>query len=218
MPKVILHSVLPCLLMGLGFLSNASAGPVTFINDYQGFLAAAGDVRVIDFETLPDGTPTLGSESYNITPEFNYTDQGITFSSSIGNLLIGGNSVSGFELIADAYDLQHPVAVIADLDPAASAVGVFFVGGLELSVYNQQEQLIKSASLTFGSDPFPWFIGIVSDEPIFRAVADQNADRAILLDFVYTPIPEPASIALLIFGSIAVVRKRLSVECTRGSS
>ena len=47
------------------------AGPVTTFTDLDSFLEAAGDVREIDFETLPDGTPSTSGTL--ITPDFNYT-------------------------------------------------------------------------------------------------------------------------------------------------
>jgi len=116
---------------------------VTFLNDYEGFLAGAGDVRTIDFETLPDGSPSPGN-GY-ITPDFNYTSQGVAFSAPVGNLFIGGNPVGGFTLIADAYGEQQRTWIIADLDPPASAVGVFFAGGMYLDAYGANNELIATA-------------------------------------------------------------------------
>jgi hypothetical protein len=193
--------------MGGASIKDVDAGVVTFLNDYEGFLAAAGDVRTIDFETLPDGSPS--HVGVPITPDFNYSSQGVTFSSPTGDPFIGGNPVSGFELIADGYPLFERTWIVADLAPAASAVGVFFVGGLELSAYAQNGEIIGSAGFDFGGDPYPWFVGIVSDEPILRVVADQRGDSSIILDFAFTPVPDAATGVLILLGSAAlVVRKR----------
>jgi len=43
------------------------AGVITFINDYEGFVQAAGNVQTIDFEVLPDGSPPTGG--VEITPK-----------------------------------------------------------------------------------------------------------------------------------------------------
>ena len=47
----------------------AFGSPLTFIDDYEGFVEAApGEVRSIDFETLPDGSPSWVPAQ--ITPRF----------------------------------------------------------------------------------------------------------------------------------------------------
>lgn len=198
-----------CLFAFLaGLPCAASVGPVTFINDYQGFLEAAGDVRVIDFDTLPDGSPTTETTLYRITPEFNYTDQGVTFSAAVGELVIGGNSVSGFELIADAYLEQQRTWIIADLEPAANSVGVSFAGGVYLSIYDEQNDLLLRV---FAADTGRGgFVGIVSDDPIYRATADKENIYSIILDFSFAPVPEPSTLILLLMGLIATARLRSS--------
>lgn len=70
----------------------AYADLVPFINDYPGFVQAAGVVSVIDFETRPDGLPWNGNEIIN--DSFNYDAQGVHFSAPLGNLMIGGNEIS----------------------------------------------------------------------------------------------------------------------------
>jgi hypothetical protein len=197
------------LLIGGVTIKPVSGGPVTFLNDYEGFLAAAGDVRVIDFETLPDGSPS--HVGVPITPEFNYTSQGVTFSSPTGDPFIGGNPVSGFDLIADGYPDQR-TWITADLSPAASAVGVFFVGFMELGALDAQGEVIAIAE--YGGDGIqvpPFFVGILSDKPILRAIADSHnlVDfHSLILDFAFTPIPEPTTIVLLTLGAVAAARRR----------
>jgi hypothetical protein len=203
-----LSGLLATFLMGGAFIKGAQAGPVTFLNDYEGFLAAAGNVRVIDFETLPDGSPS--HVGVPITPEFNYTSQGVTFSSPTGDPFIGGNPVSGFDLIADGYPDQG-TWITADLEPVGRAVGAFFVGsGLQLSAYDVDEGLIATVTGDFGSDPFPWFLGIVSDEPILRAILDHKTVVTGILDFAFAPVPEPLTVVFLLIGTVTLARRRPS--------
>src|SRR5690348_941689 len=52
-------------------------------NSFSSTLAAMGaPLRQIDFETLPDGSPSHAGPIY-ITPTFNYTEHGATFSSAL---------------------------------------------------------------------------------------------------------------------------------------
>ena len=65
------------VVIGLGLPGAVRAGFVTY-TDVDEFRAAAGNVQEIDFELLPDGSPSV--DGTLITPDFNYTDQGVTFS------------------------------------------------------------------------------------------------------------------------------------------
>src|SRR5947209_7955913 len=53
----------------------------------------------IDFEHLPDGTPSHGG--VEITPSFNYTAQGVTFSAPYGNPYVAGFGPGDFDLEVD---------------------------------------------------------------------------------------------------------------------
>ena len=75
-----------------------------FVNDFDGWKAAAGGYSSIDFTTLPDGSPTT-TAGPAITPSNNYTSRGVTFSSNASQLIIGGNSSSGFDLFANDFNL-----------------------------------------------------------------------------------------------------------------
>jgi len=180
------------------------AGVVTFLNDYEGFLAAAGDVRTIDFETLPDGSPS--HVGMHITPDFNYTSQGVTFSSPTGAPFISGNPVSGFGLMADAYFEQQRTWIIATLTQGALAVGFFGPGTEFLSVYGGDGTLLDEAVVP--GNVVDWFVGFVSDVPIARAVGDLGGTGAAIQAFAFTPVPEPMTVFLLLIGAFAAVRRR----------
>jgi hypothetical protein len=181
-----------------------TAGTVsTFVNDYPGFLAAAGDVHVIDFETLPDGSPShVGVE---ITPDFNYTSQGVTFSSPTGHPFISGNPVSGFGLLADGYP-DTRTWVTATLAPPASAIGSFGPGFEFLSVYDGAGKLLAEGVVPDeGGD---WFVGFVSEVPIASVVADLGETHAGIQTFTFAPVPDPGTLLLLLAGVVAAVRRQ----------
>jgi hypothetical protein len=186
-------------------IKGVQGGPVTFLNDYEGFLAAAGDVRVIDFETLPDGSPS--HVGVHITPEFNYASQGVTFSAPAGDLYISGNSVSGFGLLADGYPDQR-TWIVATLDPPAFAVGFFGPGAEFLSIYDPNESLLAKAVVP--DNIADWFVGFVSDVPIGSAVADLGGTHAEIQSFQFTPVPEPTTLVFVLLGTVAMVRRRSS--------
>src|SRR5205085_5253129 len=68
----------------------------TFRNDYAGFVAAAGRLSTIAFDTLPDGSPSFPGTQ--ITSTFNYDLQGAHFSSPFSNPEITGNPTDGYQL------------------------------------------------------------------------------------------------------------------------
>jgi hypothetical protein len=202
-----LSGLLATFLMGGAFIKGVQAGPVTFLNDYEGFLAAAGDVRVIDFETLPDGSPS--HVGVPITPEFNYTNQGVTFSAPAGDLYISGNPVSAFGLLADGYPDKR-TWIVSTLDPPALAVGFFGPGAEFLSVYD-----VSGSLLTFAVVPdnlADWFVGFVSDVPIASAVADLRGTHAEIQSFSFTPVPESPTLVFVLLAAVAAVRRRSPLE------
>ena len=75
---------LPGVLIGLVAVLACAAGVArggvqTFVEDFEGFVEAAGPgLLEIDFETLPDGSPS--EASVEITKDFNYDGQGVFFS------------------------------------------------------------------------------------------------------------------------------------------
>jgi len=194
------------ILTVLGLVSggaNTKAGVISFIDDYEGFLAAAGDVQTIGFEILPDGSPTnTGAE---LTPEFNYTDWGVTFSSPVPTLGFQGNTLYGYGLVADSYPTERRNWIIADLVTPATAVGVFYTSTTTLSVFDTNDILLASE---FHTGPGTRFLGFVSDIPIVSATVDNGSTAAYINSFHFTPIPEPATLALLGIGGTVVLARR----------
>ena len=92
----VLIGMVAVLACGVGV---ARGGVQTFVEDFEGFVEAAGPgLLEIDFETLPDGSPSEGGTP--ITKDFNYTEQGVFFWPPVPEMKIVGNEVSGFSLIA----------------------------------------------------------------------------------------------------------------------
>jgi hypothetical protein len=179
----------------------ARADPILFINDYEGFVAAAGDLQTIDFETLPDGSAAMGGEE--ITPEFNYTDQGVTFSSPRPTMYILGNP---FDLAVDSYPSFERNWLVAELVIPAWAVGIFFPSSTTLSAFDENNGLVASASYQGGGSGR--FLGIVSDIPIASAVGDKGSSFQVFESFHFTPIPEPGTLAFLGLAGVVLSCKR----------
>ena len=194
-----------CLVALLGLPVSARAGFVSY-TDEAAFRAAAGAVQEIDFETLPDGSPSV--DDTLITPDFNYTDQGVTFSSPFPTLLVGGVP-RDFMLGSQNADTTARNWITADLVTPAAAVGIFsFSGRTTLSVFGADDALIGSATLVGSGDDL--FVGIVSDLPIATVVQDRGSSGELMQDFLFTPVPEPATLLLLTVGVLGVVRRSTS--------
>lgn len=192
---------IPVLIFNFSVASHA--GIVTY-TDYNAFLAAAGDVHVIDFETLPDGSPSVVFAE--ITPEFNYTDQGVDFFSHEPMLSIGGNNMSGFNLIAAQRESGGPRNwIIAELLEPATAIGVLFPGSTTIEILNVSGSFLGDW-VWGGSGQF--FFGVISDDPIGTVIIDRGIEVEVIESFYFSPIPEPATIILLTVGAVVVVRRR----------
>lgn len=177
-----------------------------FVNDYAGFVQSAGPLSVIEFETRPDGLPWNGTEIINDT--FNYDAHGVHFSAPLGNLIIGGNESSGFDLRVSVPSNQH-TWITADLIIPAYAVGAHFGGHTTLCVFDEGLASIGCVENDTGGAGL--FVGIVSDVPIARAVFDRGGPGESIQDFLLTPIPEPSAALLLIAGAgwLSRARRRL---------
>ena len=184
--------------------STAHAGALVFIDDYEGFLAAAGgSVETIDFWTLPDGSPSYAGAE--ITPEFNYTNQGVTFSSPHPRLYLAGNDVVGYILAADSYPDPDRNWIIADVVEPGRAVGTYFVSSCFLSAFDADGSLIADVAIGSGGTHF---LGIVSDSEIDYAVLDRHTTFAGSDQFVFAPVPEASTAALLALGFILCTSPR----------
>ena len=189
------------VVIGLGLPGAVRAGFVTY-TDVDEFLAAAGNVQEIDFETLPDGSPSFSGAL--ITPEFNYTNQGVEFFSQSPILQIAGNPISGFGLRAGPDQSEGPRNwIIAELLTPATAIGVLFGGETSVAIFDGDGGLIALEEFGFGG--LDQFAGFVSDVPIATVVIDDGIKRQSIQSFLFTPVPDPATLLLLGAGSVLLL-------------
>lgn len=195
------------------FAAPTRAGVVTFLDDFDGFVEAAGPgLLEIDFETLPDGSPSQAG--VEITLDFNYTDQGVTFTPLVPILEIAGNPIGGFGLLAlDPKDILD-TAIISELVMPASAVGMFFPGFTLLSAFDEEGNVI--AVIPSGGAG-PHFVGIVSDVPIALTVNTRHTPIERINSYLFVPIPEPSTLGLLTFGALLALRGRMGRRHARWS-
>lgn len=187
----------------LSFCAAARAGPVVY-TDLATFQAAAGDVQEIDFETLPDGSPSYYEAM--ITPEFNYAEQGVEFSPKEPLLFITGNPIAGFNLTAGPVGSEGPRNwIVAELVAPAYAVGIIYPGDSYLTLYTPDGTFLDE--WVFGGSGSR-FLGIVSDVPIGTAVVDRRDNHATIESFFYTRVPEPTMGVLFAVGSAALLCRR----------
>lgn len=209
-----------CLLMialWLGGVGEALGQVQTFRNDYPGFLNAAGGVQTIDFETLPDGTPSAGHAGTPITATFNYDAQGVHFSSPVENPYIAGNPINGFDLRVSVESPLGHTWIIADLVTPTPAVGIFFPGATVLRAYDAIG--VEIAHIDFGGTGPGQFLGIVSSAvPIARAVVDRGTAVEDIGSFLLHPVPEPGSAALLAAGAAWAGRRAARARKARAVS
>ncbi|HNQ23185.1 MAG TPA: PEP-CTERM sorting domain-containing protein [Phycisphaerae bacterium] len=202
---LVVCALLGTLVLAVGSAAPARAGVLTFVDDYDGFVAGApAEVRVIDFETLPDGSPSYAGAV--ITPDFNYTHLGATFYPRRDpGLYIYGNVVTGFELVADSYPSFERNWIIGNLVSPGSAVGTYFGSNATLSAYDVNGALIASVTHWESGEHF---LGIVSDGPIAYATVDSGGAFALSGAFFFADVPEPRTVLLVVIGGIAAVKRR----------
>jgi hypothetical protein len=178
----------------------------TFINDFDGWSAATGVFSTIDFETLPDGSPSVARTE--ITDSFNYTDQGATFSSPFDDLIIVGNSTSGFSLRTSGDGSPgDPAFIRGDLLTPTFSAGFTFGGNATLEAFDSDDNLLASAF--FASSGVGFFLGITSDVPIAYVTMDENPfGTSHVQDFHFAAVPEPGTAGLLALGAAWVLRRR----------
>ena len=196
----------------VGFVGMAAVVPVqagggvqTFVEDFEGFVKAAGPgLLEIDFETLPDGSPS--EAGVEITKEFNYDGQGVFFSAPVPILEIAGNPVNGYSLDAFSEGQIDPTWIDAFLLTPASAVGVFFSGSTIFSAFDTDGDLIVTDQF-FGAGT-DHFIGFVSDVPIGFTMNNSDPGLEVIQSYVFVPVPEPGTAVLLALASGALCCRR----------
>ncbi|MBI1825267.1 MAG: PEP-CTERM sorting domain-containing protein [Planctomycetes bacterium] len=206
------HSRSILLILLVGFITSAARAGVVVYTDLPSFLQAAGDVHTIDFKTLPDGSPSYAGAM--ITPEFNYTSQGISFASPYGQSLIAIAPPALFLLhTADPAGSSGQAWMVADLIKPVSAFGIEVPGGTMLSAFDAAGALIES---TYHVQSGYAFLGLTSDVPIASVISDRSASFEDWSSVRFTPIPEPSSVISLLMGITVFVglkgRRRLSVS------
>ena len=210
------HALTICVMLSNLVLSEKSLAvdcfgqnlPVcTWAGHSGGFITLGDTVRVIDFETLPDGSPSYGG--VYITSTFNYTGQGVTFSAHLSTPYIAGNATFGYGLLAYTGSPSVHDWLIADLVNPAQGVGIYFRGGNTLRAYDALGGLIASVSYPANPGTTEFFLGIRSDVPIVRAIIDSGGESAemIRFDTIHIPVPEPGSAALLLLAVPLILRR-----------
>lgn len=196
------HIVLPVVVCVSALAAvNARAGIVVFDNIDE-FRAAAGPLVEIDFSVLPDGTPTPSSGQFPLTPDFNYSDWGVTFSSPRADLHVLGHP-DGSSLVAiSKSSLRNWIDVGLSPDVFAVAFKDASVFGPYLSIYDGDDMLLSEVRAMNG------FIGIVSDVPIHLARIDDHSNVAAIGTLLFHPVPEPNTLALLIIGALGFAKRK----------
>lgn len=199
---------------GVAVGASCTFSPIvcTFTNELEFVNWASlfpGGLRLIDFETLPDGSPAFTGAQ--ITPAFNYTPWGVTFSAPVEIPTITGPAGDrGLR----AFDPDSIVRewIQAELVRGTTAVGVDFGGGTTLYAYDATDAEI--ARVSFSASGSPWFLGIVSEVPIRRVRVDRGANFEEIGKFVFNPIPEPATGVLMALGVMAARQRRRVARAT----
>ena len=192
-----IYSIAVCLAL---WHVPAQGDVLTFENDYDGFVQEAGPLSLIDFETLPDGEPSMGGE--DITEDFNYDAQGVHFSAPFPYPYIAGNPIGGFRLRVFA---EEDSWIIADLITPAYAVGAFFPGGTTLCAFDEfGSELACVGYFEPGSGNF---VGIVSTDPIHSATFSQGGISETIGSFLFSPVPEPGTLVLIGSGALLLGRR-----------
>lgn len=184
----------------LTITKSLDAGVVTF-TDINAFRAAAGSLTEIDFTITPDGSPTPLDTPIALTPEFNFTDWGVTFLSPVPELRMMASSSGGGMLFAVSQKSSIRDWIIAEFEPSAFAIGITTSWGI-LSVFDADSALLAEVPSVDG------FAGVVSDTPVAYAIIDRNDNGVSISSLLFQPVPEPATLLLMVAGAWIVARRR----------
>ncbi|MDO8630891.1 MAG: hypothetical protein Q7R41_10395 [Phycisphaerales bacterium] len=192
-----------------GDASRATSGDPTvqFFTDYDLWLQAVSvqNVHTIDFQTLPDGSPTNLLAS--ITPEFNYTAQGVTFSSPRPRLGFRGE----FELEATSYPSFERNWIEAEFADPVYALGFLFIYGT-LDVFGEDGTPLGTRRATVTELQF---FGAIADVAIGSAKIDNGSYNIPIDDFRFVPVPEPMTATMLLLGAMAALGRRVTPRAIR---
>lgn len=178
----------------------------TWAGNDSGFFNLGEDGSVINFQTLPDGTPSFGGAA--ITPAFNYVLQGALFSPAFPNLFISGNSQFGYALTAYTSNPGANNLITAQLTNPERGVGVWVGNQKSLFAYDSEGTLITSVSHFAPGEVF--FLGVKSIIPIARVVVSSGSNSNTIDNFtmIHIPVPEPASAVQLLLAAPVLIRRR----------
>ncbi len=189
---------LACAAPALAVPCDDGPAPVCpIVNNLIYFLNTAGPIRLLDFETWPDGTPTQTGQY--VTPQQNYTPLGVTFYPRVGPLRIGG-AAGGRGLDVFQNDPRIRDWIEGEFVVPTHAVGWTAAGHTTLYAYDSLGGLITQVSVSGGD----FFIGLLSDTPIARVVADRGGSLELIDNFYFNSVPEPLGAWLLGAGWLLV--------------
>jgi hypothetical protein len=207
--KPLLSSIVACVAAG-SYLPAAAqpcleTHPIVCTTASEQFfigLMFGQPLQFINFETLPNGQPSISGTQ--ITPSFNYTHLGVTFSAPVGTPIIGGSGPGDHDLRVLAFSPPAHTWLRADFSHPSLGAGIWFNGATALTAFDANDSVI--ASMSYGFSGGPWFVGIYSEIPIAYVTADRGSNVSVISDFIFNPIPEPAS-ALLLLAALPLRRR-----------
>lgn len=159
-------------------------------------------LQYINFESLPNGQPSVSGTQ--ITPSFNYTPLGVTFTAPLGTPIIGGSGPGNYDLRVSVNSPDARTWLRADFVLPTLGAAIYFNGATTLTAFDASDSVITS--MHYGFSGGPWFIGIYSEIPIAYVTADRGSNASFIGDFIFNAVPEPGTI-LLVFVSLAFRRR-----------
>ncbi len=180
------------MVMTLMFIDAKQVNAViTNYSSYNDYLAEVGSHEIITFTEVPVGT-VLSNQYASQGVNFAQGDDVVITSSSFDIDYVGVNAYGRIELL---------------FNTPQSHIGVDFPGAICIEIYDGSSLIGDSGN--FGGSGHGFFGGIVSTELFNRAVLlDWNDDMAYIDNLHYESVPEPATMSMLLMGSLILIRKR----------